>query len=210
MAMRQYLEEQVTLGFNPAYMVSLHYQHPTEHGWIKRETHSPTGYGDRYSFTTNRSIWSEVSLYRHFEKHRKDLDKTIKDGKYLMNLIYRNLYGIRWISKERKRNRLPNILKFDEMGRYKVQYHSHLLIPSKGLKQKDEDEIKKVLNNLIEDNKLQCASKTKPIDVRPIYDIHGILCYLNKETKHDSMSFDPHNSTPIIPKQHEKDNPPQL
>lgn len=197
MCMLHYLQAQMGLGFKPAYMLTMHYQHPIEHGWILRETANSYGFKDRYGFQTKRSIWNEVNLYKHFEKRRKDLDSIVKDAGHLRNLIVQRLYGISRVNQTWKAG-FPNFYIFHEMGKVKLQFHTHIIIPENGLRASDENDLMDIMNTSIK-KRIQCLSSWKSIHVRKIYNAWGIFSYLNKESKSQSISMDFMNSNPIIP-----------
>ena len=196
MALLQYLMGQFNAGFREGILVTMHYQHPTEHGWNLRETANPLGHGDRYSFKTKRSIWNEVKLYKHFEKHRNDLDQVSKDAKKVWNIMLKYLYGIKRLNQEWK-GHFPHNLTFHEKGKVKLQYHTHWIIEKKGLLYDSVEHVEEILKYYIKE-KAQCASLWKPVHAEEIHDMKGAMSYLNKETKYDYMSLDPRCSKPFI------------
>jgi len=62
----------------------------------------------------------------------------------------------------------------------------------------NEVDLKDVFNTTIRKSR-KCFSKWKNIDVTPVSNKYDILGYLNKETNSKHISFDPHNSIPIVP-----------
>lgn len=196
MALLLYLMEQFNAGFTEGLLITMHYQHPTEHGRILKETSNMFGHGDRYGFKTRRSLWNEVTLYKHFEKHRKDLDRVSSDARKVWNIMLKYLYGIKRLDQEWK-GTFPHNLTFHEKGKAKLQFHTHWIIEKKGLLYDSKEDVEEALNYYIKE-KAQCASLWKPVHVQEIYDMKGIMSYLNKETKYDYMSLDPKCSRPII------------
>lgn len=196
MAMLHYLKNQYNAGFKEGLLITMHYQHPTEHGWNLRETAKPLGHRDRYTFKTNRSIWNEVALYRHFEKHRNDLDLISQDARKVWNIMLKYLYGIKRVNQEWKDN-FPHNLTFHEKGKVKLQYHTHWIIEKKGLLYDSPESVGDVLKYYIKE-KAQCASLWKPVHVERIYDMEGMMSYLNKETNYNHTSLDPICSRPFI------------
>ena len=62
----------------------------------------------------------------------------------------------------------------------------------------NEVDLKDVFNTTIRKSR-KCFSKWKNIDVKPVSNKYEIIGYLNKETNSNYISFDPHNSIPIVP-----------
>ena len=91
----------------------------------------------------------------------------------------------------------PNILFFHELGKVKLQYHTHLILPETTL-YNTEEELKDVFNTAVRERS-KCISKWKKIDVEEIEpdDKYSVIGYLNKETTSKHLSFDPINS--IVP-----------
>ena len=79
-----------------------------------------------------------------------------------------------------------------ELGKYKLQYHTHLLLP----------EISKSLNsvNSVENlfsfirSKIKCVSRWKSIQIEEVDNSKNILSYLNKETRKNINPIDYQNS----------------
>ena len=108
-----YLHNQLILGVEPVFMVSMHYQHPVEHTKPLKETDKPLGFGDRYGFKTIRDIWKEVPLYKYWEKKRNEEEQVIKDTKKVKCRILKKLYGIKRLNRPDKYD-VPNLLFFHE------------------------------------------------------------------------------------------------
>lgn len=195
MSMLLYLMDQVDRGFKPGYLVTWHYQHPTEHGKVIKET-SRLNSIDRLSFKTKRSLWNEVGLYNHFEKKRRDLDSVVTDTKKIKNLMLQHLYGIKRLNQEWKGN-YPNLFFFHEWGKVKLQLHTHALLPSEGLNSNDIEDIRQILSTSIR-NRVQCLSMWKPVHITSVHNVQGIMNYLNKETTANHIPLDFQNSNPIL------------
>ena len=195
-AVLNYLYNQVDIGFKPFWFISLHYQHPVEHAKPFKETDKPLGFGDRINFKTCRNIWYETPLYNYWNKQRNDEDQVVKDASKIRNIILKTLYGLKRLNRPDKYE-IPNYYFFNEKGKVKLQYHTHIVLPET-LYYNSENELNDVFNNYIRE-KLQCFSKFKTIKVERINSIYDIFGYLNKETKSNFVAFDPFTSNPITP-----------
>jgi len=191
-----YLHNQLLLGVEPVFMVTMHYQHPVEHSKPLKETDKLFGFGDRYGFKTNRDIWNEVPLYKYWEKKRNEEEQVIKDTQKVKCRILKKLYGIKRLDRPDKYE-FPNLLIFHEKGKVKLQYHTHILLTGKNLNTFDIDTLYDILNTSIRDE-TKCLSKWKKIDITPVTTPYNALGYLNKETTCSHLSFDFINSHPII------------
>ena len=191
-----YLHNQLLLGVEPVFMVSMHYQHPVEHSKPLKETDKPFGFGERYGFKTNRDIWNEVPLYKYWEKKRNEEEQVIKDTQKVKCRILKKLYGIKRLDRPDKYE-FPNLLIFHEKGKVKLQYHTHILLTGKNLNTFDIDTLYDILNTSIRDE-TKCLSRWKKIDITPVTTPYNALSYLNKETTCSHLSFDFINSHPII------------
>lgn len=195
MAMLNYIINQVELGFSPMFLVSLHYNNPSDYYKTTKETNNPLGHKDRYGPKTKLPLSLTSSWDKFIEKNRRDIDATTKNARKVLNLILKILYGVKRLNRPDK-FKFPNILVFHELGKYRLQYHTHILLPQCGL---TANEIEDIFNTSIK-KRCKCLSITKRIDVKDVkYDSKGILAYLNKETNADYSALDPINSIPIIP-----------
>ena len=192
-----YLHNQLILGVEPVFMVSMHYQHPVEHTKPLKETDKPLGFGDRYGFKTIRDIWKEVPLYKYWEKKRNEEEQVINDTKKVKCRILKKLYGIKRLNRPDKYD-VPNLLFFHERGKTKLQYHTHILLTGKNLLTNDTNELLDIFHTSIR-QETKCLSRWKHIDVKPVETPYNVIGYLNKETHSSHISFDFYNSNPIVP-----------
>ena len=192
-----YLHNQLILGVEPVFMVSMHYKHPVEHTKPLKETDKPLGFGDRYGFKTIRDIWKEVPLYKYWEKKRNEEEQVIKDTKKVKCRILKKLYGIKRLNRPDKYD-VPNLLFFHERGKTKLQYHTHILLTGKNLLTNDTNELLDIFHTSIR-QETKCLSRWKHIDVKPVETPYNVIGYLNKETHSSHISFDFYNSNPIVP-----------
>lgn len=200
-AMHMYLRNQVEMGFKAKWLVTLHYQHPTEHAKPFKETDKPFGFGDRINFKTKRNVWFEDALYKYWDSKRNDNRQVVQDVKKIKCRILRYFYQVKRLNKyHHHKYQIPNLYFFNEQGKTKLQYHTHIVLPDT-LCYNNQEELYDVFNTTIK-NGLKCTSRWKDIDVRPINNTNGIFEYLNKETKSNFLAFDFENSNPITPEQH--------
>ena len=57
----EFVLNQINSGFNPKFMITYHYRHPTEHGWMVIENVST--FNSKWGFKSNKSLWNEVPSY---------------------------------------------------------------------------------------------------------------------------------------------------
>ena len=197
-ALLNYLHQQIDMGFKPKWLISLHYQHPTEHAKPFKETNNLYGFGDRINFKTKRNIWFEDALYKYWDNKRNDEEQVIKDAGQIKNRILRYFYKVKRLNKyHQHKYQIPNLYIFNEKGKTGLKYHTHIVLPDT-LCYNNQEDICEVFNLSIR-KRLQCISTWKDIDVREINRIYDIFGYLNKETKSNFVAFDFTNSNPIIP-----------
>lgn len=195
MASLQWLYQQIQWGFKPSWMITLHYSHPVELSWQVKETRRPLGHGERVGFGTRHCIWDEVPAYRHWEKRRNDRLEVESDSRHIRNLILKRLFGVKRLDRTDK-YKVPNIIVFHEKGKAKLQYHTHILLPSiEGVKV--HHDLKTIFNEYMR-KYCKAISRWKKIDVKPVDTrSHGIMGYLNKETAGDHVSIDFTSSIPL-------------
>ena len=193
-----YLENQLELGFNPKWMITFHYYHPSEQVKPIKETNKPLGYGDRYSFKSYVDLFKEVPFYKYLEGRRNEIDGVYNDAGQIRNSVLKTIYGIKRLNRTDKYE-FPNLFFFHEKGKVKLQYHTHLLLTEKNILFDTIEDLKDVFNTTIRKSR-KCFLKWKDIDIKPITDAKGAIGYLNKESNNiNHLSFDPFNSIPIIP-----------
>ena len=186
------------MGFEAKWLVTLHYQHPTEHAKPFKETNKPYGFGDRINFKTKRNIWFENSLYKYWDNKRKDEMQVTADVKALKNRILRYFYKVKRLDRHDK-YKIPNLYFFNEKGKSKQKYHTHIVLPNT-LCYNNEEELYDVFNTTIK-SRLQSVSKWNNINVCAINSVYDIFGYLNKETKSNFIAFNFMNSIPITRKE---------
>ncbi len=193
MAVLNYLYEQVELGFKPKYLVSLHYQHPVEHCQPVKLTNRIYGHRDRYGFKSKRSLWSEVAMYKFWERWRNDNTKVEVDAGKIRNFILKSVYSVKRLNRLDK-YKAPNLFFFHEKGKVKLQYHTHILLPECEFSTED---LKDIFNTSLQ-QRCQCISRWKKVDIREVEGCaSSIINYLNKETCSLHVALDFINSIPI-------------
>ena len=188
----RYLLNQLDLGFDPKYMITLHLCHPSELSWEKRETNNPLGFRDRISFESIKPLWDEVGSYNYWDKHRNEFLTVEEDTRHLRNLLLKFLYGVKRLNRDHQ----FNVLIFMERGKAKVQYHLHILIPEAPGKSKQD--IMKVLMEQIKP-RVKCLSRWKKPEITDIIDKYNMFGYVNKETRLNNPTFSSY-SLPITDK----------
>ena len=192
-----FLNNQIEIGFKPDYFITFHYRHPSERYAVRKETNKPHGFGDRYGMDTDKTLWKEIPQYNYYDMRRNDYDLIIEDTRQIRNVIAKELYGINRINHLDK---FPPMFFFHELGKSKLQYHTHLLLPKTNirncefnLKTITAEEIEYEFNNTIR-SKRKCFSSWKHIHIREIDDPFKAVSYVNKETTKDHSSLDYQNS----------------
>ena len=194
-ALLTYLYKQLDGGFKPKWLITLHYQHPTEHAKPFKETNKVLGFGDRINFKTKRNIWFEDALYKYWDAKRRDNMQVVEDVKKLKTRILRYFYKVKRFDRLDKYD-LPNIYFFNEMGKSKQKYHTHIVLPDT-LCYNNKEELYDVFNTTIR-KRLKSVSQWKSIQIDAINSKYDIFGYLNKETKSNFVAYDFDNSIPII------------
>jgi len=195
-AMLHYLNKQAELGFKAKWLITLHYQHPTEHAKPFKETDKPLGFGNRINFKTKRNIWYENALYKYWDAKRNDEMQIEQDVLKLKSRILRFFFKIKRLNRPDLYD-IPNLYFFNEKGKTKQKYHTHIVLPET-LCYNNEEEMRDIFNTSIKE-RLKSVSTWKEIDVIEINSINAIFSYLNKETNANFLAFDPMNSNPITP-----------
>ena len=201
-AMLNYLYQQIDFGFQPKWMISLHYFHPSERHKNVPEMYKGsdglprTRWGRKIirkgEYNYQSSLWNEVAEYNHNDNRRNDKDLTEKDNSQIKKLMLKYLYKISRFNQTWKPNFPKNMLFIMEKGKAKLQYHLHVLLPKISKDLNTEEDIRKMLNSNRE--KARCLSKWKRIDVKEIDNPHKSVSYLNKETTGTHCSLDFKNS----------------
>ena len=176
----KFLHDQVGKGFSPRWFITYHLFHPEELLKPIKETNKPLGHKDRYGFEKN--LWKYLPRYKYFDYRRSDKDEVEHDTRKVRNVLLRKGYGIKRFNKHRVRE-YPQMIFAHELGKYKLRYHTHLLIP----------EINKSLNsvNSVENlfsyirTKVQSISRWKKIEVVDLNE----YCELNQRDDGDNAKF---------------------
>ncbi len=192
-----FLYNQIDIGFKPDYFITFHYRHARERYSARRETKNPLGYKDRYGMDTAKTLWKEIPKYNFYDLIRNDYDLIVEETREIRNVIAKELYGIKRINHFDK---FPPMFFFHELGKAKLQYHTHLLLPRLNirnnqfnLKTKTQEQLEYEFNNTIRD-KRKCFSSWKHIHIREIDNPYVAVSYVNKETTRQHTSLDYQNS----------------
>mgnify|MGYP003152678639 CR=1 FL=1 len=187
--LRKLLDTEV---IKPRWLVTFHYSNDVDYIKPIKETDNEFGYKDRYGYRCFGDLWKQ----NYKDKRRKNIDHIYKDSRQIKNIVLKYLYNIKRLNQYWKYN-FPNILFFHELGKVKLQYHTHLILPDTTL-YNTEDELRHTFNTAIKERS-KSFSKWRKIDVEEIEpdDKYSVIGYLNKETTSQHLSFDPINS--IVP-----------
>lgn len=185
----EFLCNQLDKGFTPRWMITYHYKHPSENVRAIRETDKPYGFRDRIGFRTYGDMWKQVASYTAMERKRQSFDNLIKDTLQVKNYILRSAFGIKRVNQEWKYN-IPHMIFFHELGKVKLQYHTHLLLPFISNELNSISSIEYFFNEGMR-NARKCISRWKSIHIREVDNPEVALSYLNKETwsKHNSLDY---------------------
>jgi hypothetical protein len=121
----EFVIDQIDKGFDPKFMITYHYRHPSKFGWRVLENASASN--TRWGFKGKKSLWSEVPSYNYYNKRRCCEDSTIQDASQVKNVILKYFWGIKR-PNQRWKYPYPPMLFFHEMGRTRLQFHTHLLL----------------------------------------------------------------------------------
>ena len=122
----KFLHDQVWKGFSPRWFINYHLFHPEELIKPIKETNRPLGHKDRYGIEKN--LWKYLPRFKYFDYRRSDKDEVEHDTRKIRNVLLRKGYGIKRFKKHRMRE-YPQMIFAHELGKYKLQYHTHLLLP---------------------------------------------------------------------------------
>ena len=193
----QFLYQEINAGFQPNYFITFHYKHPAERYKAKQETKKELGIGDRFGMNNSKSIWNEIPRYKYYDKRRNDYDLIEQDTRRIRNVLGKELYGI---NRSNHIDKFPLMFFFHELGKLKLQYHTHLLIPKFNTRNNDYhlkwnsvEELEFEFNNTIR-HKAKCFSSWKQIHIREVDNPFTAVSYVNKETKKNHYSLDFTNS----------------
>lgn len=192
-----FLNHQIDIGFKPDYFITFHYRHPSERYSAKKQTNNELGWKDRYGIGKEHSIWKEIPKYNYYDKRRNDYDLIVEDTYEIRNVIARELYGIKRINHLDK---FPPMFFFHELGKAKLQYHTHLLLPKINIRNDQfnlqtntAEELEYEFDETIR-GKRKCFSAWKRIHIREVDNPYVAVSYVNKETTRQHMSLDYQNS----------------
>jgi len=192
-----FLNHQIDIGFKPDYFITFHYRHPSERYSAQKQTNNELGFKDRYGIGKDKSLWKEIPKYNYYDKRRNDYDLIVEDTYEIRNVLAKELYGIKRINHLDK---FPPMFFFHELGKAKLQYHTHLLLPKINIRNNQFNlqtitatDLEYEFNNTIR-GKRKCFSAWKQIHIREVDNPYVAVSYVNKETTRQHMSLDYQNS----------------
>jgi len=192
-----FLNHQIDIGFKPDYFITFHYRHPSERYSAQKQTNNELGFKDRYGIGKDKSLWKEIPKYNYYDKRRNDYDLIVEDTYEIRNVLAKELYGIKRINHLDK---FPPMFFFHELGKAKLQYHTHLLLPKINIRNNQFnlqtnsfEELEYEFDTTIR-GKRKCFSAWKQIHIREVDNPYVAVSYVNKETTRQHMSLDYQNS----------------
>jgi len=192
-----FLNHQIDIGFKPDYFITFHYRHPSERYSAQKQTNNELGFKDRYGIGKDKSLWKEIPKYNYYDKRRNDYDLIVEDTYEIRNVLAKELYGIKRINHLDK---FPPMFFFHELGKAKLQYHTHLLLPKINIRNNQFnlqtnsfEELEYEFDTTIR-AKRKCFSAWKQIHIREVDNPYVAVSYVNKETTRQHMSLDYQNS----------------
>ncbi len=189
-ATQKFLMEQLDRGFKPKWLISYHLQHPHEVLRPIKETNKPFGYKDRFGY--DDKLLNNLIYYEYLESRRNSYDCVVADTRKIKNYILRKGYGIKRINQTWKYE-YPKMIFSHELGKVKLQYHTHLILPKINHKLNSVSTIENFFHYM--KTKVKSISRWKSIHIKEIDEPRNALSYLNKETMKDINSIDYENST---------------
>ena len=185
-----FVANQIDCGFHPEFMVTYHYRHPSEFGW--RVIEGVDANTTRWGFKRAKSLWNEVPSYNYYAKRRGCEDCTMQDASQVKNVILKYFWGIKRPNQTWK-YKYPPMLFFHEMGKIKLQCHTHLLLPELPSKFNSKDILEDEWNGYVKRSR-KCFSRWKKVHVKEISNPYLIANYLVKEVSKHQHSLDYQNS----------------
>lgn len=185
-----FILNQYAMGFEPRFMVTYHYYHPSER--IRRIKEKNDKSIERWGFKTTNNIWHEVPSYNYFTRRRNCYDSILEDTSQVKTIILKKLFGIKRPNQTWKYEH-PTMLFFHEKGKVKLQYHTHLLLPEMPDMYNSVDKLELAFNVQIQKSR-KCFSRWKNIHIKYIDNPVDIANYLVKEVSSTHQSLDYRNS----------------
>ena len=185
----KFLHDQVGKGFSPRWFITYHLFHPEELLKPIKETNRPLGHKDRYGIEKN--LWKYLPRFKYFDYRRSDRDEVEHDTRKIRNLILRKGYGIKRLNQTWK-YKIPQMIFAHELGKYKLQYHTHLLLPENDKSLNSVNSVENLFSFIR--SKIKCVSRWKSIQIEEVDNSKNILSYLNKETRKNINPIDYQNS----------------
>ena len=178
----KFLHDQVGKGFSPKWFITYHLHHPEELVKPIQETNNPFGYKNRYGYEKNLLNWKYLPRYKYFDYRRSDKDEVEHDTRKIRNVLLRKGYGIKRFKKHRMRE-YPQMIFAHELGKYKLRYHTHLLIPEMSKRLNSVNSVENLFSYIR--TKVHSISRWKKIEVVDLNE----YCELNQRDDGDNAKF---------------------
>ena len=197
-ALLKYLWQDLSNGFDPAFMLTYHYKSPAEQGCSLQRPplRPPTSVSSSRPciYSHKGSVLTQVSRYSAIERRRSDIDLVSKDALHIRKILTQQFWRR---TTPRQQRTDPHLYFFHELGRAKLQYHTHVLIsmppdPFTNAPAITQGWIEKILPKATNLSAAQTG-----VDVKELPDLFqtiGGIIYLTKETSAAHSVLDPHAS----------------
>ena len=185
----KFLHDQVGKGFSPRWFITYHLFHPEELLKPIKETNRPLGHKDRYStlwykdrYGNEKNLWKYLPRYKYFDYRRSDKDEVEHDTRKVRNVLLRKGYGIKRLNQTWK-YKVPQMIFAHELGKYKLRYHTHLLIPEMSKRLNSVNSVENLFSYIR--TKVHSISRWKKIEVVDLNE----YCELNQRDDGDNAKF---------------------
>jgi hypothetical protein len=204
-ALLGYLWNHLAHGFSPRFMLTYHYSSPAESGCSLQQPplsskipHQPTP--PTRTHRHQPSVFPRVAGYEAFERQRNDLDQISHHARLIRNLLNQEFWRQ---SQPNRRARInPSIFIFHELGRTKLQYHTHILIPLPPEPYTTSAAIEQAWHQKFQPKATFLSHTQHAFDIKPLpnlFDQIGQAIYLTKEVSSSHCVLDPSASLNLRP-----------
>lgn len=195
LALLKYLWQDLSKGFRPRFMLTYHYKSPAEMGCsLQRPSLSSTTtlHSHLPRIVTQRaSVLSQVPRYSAIERRRNDIDLVSKDALHIRKILVQQLWRK---TTPRPQRTNPHLYFFHELGRAKLQYHTHLLISMPPHPFTTVPAITEGWKEQIQPKANSLSTSKAGFDVKELpglYEAIGSIIYLTKEVSSTYAVLDP-------------------
>lgn len=199
LAMLNYLWSHLRGGFQPEFMLTCHSKSPAEYGCsmqrapLSSRILAPSPPPSLRN-NTQTSVLNQVTRYNALERRRNDPIVMKQDALHLRKVLHREF----WFKATPKQQRIrPHLYFFHELGRAKLQYHTHVLFSMPPGPFDSVTGITAGWKNLILPRVNSLSTGKDGFHVKPLPSLFkqiGEVIYLTKEVSSQSCILDPEAS----------------